>query len=482
MKRKIAGLLALLISMTILTSCGTVNSDGNSTTANLEVQKPEKITIMTHTFSNVEDNIKNVCEAYKEMTGIELVINQVKGNAYYETVNIAIAADNQTDAVELGSVYYPAYAIYDLLWDMTDAWENSEIKSTTDSNYVDALKINGRLYGFPITKGGGTVTYIRKDLLEQLNIGIPKNYNEFYDMLLKFKDAGITPITAAGLVNSESPYDIYLREFYQDANPDVYIKDGVYVDGMSEPQMREALQRMKQAYNDGLLDNDIATNKTSDCRDKLYAGDVACFNYWAGTWAKTLNTNLKNNLGEQTEVIPMKPIEEVKYIERPPLAMAITKSCKNPEAVFKYLIEFSHDSGDGQMLFTYGAEGSQWRKDKNGNITFVVSDSDNSYFNPELSFTNFNNPVKIDDEILSSLKLFEENSKPAALPVITKESGSILPELNVIKREVIESVVTTDMSIDEGMAEYEKRASKMVERLLRELNSDNVNTSDKGEE
>ena len=42
--------------------------------------------------------------------------------------------------------------------------------------------------------------------------------------------------------------------------------------------MKAALQRMQDAYKEGLIDKEVVTNKTSTCRDK-FAGNVGVFNY-----------------------------------------------------------------------------------------------------------------------------------------------------------------------------------------------------------
>ena len=49
------------------------------------------------------------------------------------------------------------------LWDMTDAWENSELKASgrvTGEAVIDNMKIDGQLYGFPVTRGNGCITSV----------------------------------------------------------------------------------------------------------------------------------------------------------------------------------------------------------------------------------------------------------------------------------------------------------------------------------
>jgi len=477
MKKKIAKISVLVLILMAFSGCSSkINETAVKTEdtkiitegSNNSLEKPSKITMMTHTFTNNMESLEAIEKRYRENTGINLEINQVQTSDYYEQVNIEIAINNVADLIEVGSVFYPAYSMYDLLWDMSDTYEKSSLKGRVNETFVDAIRINGKLYGFPLSKGNGTITYIRKAWLDELNIAQPKDYDEFINMLRAFKRKGenIIPITAAGFINSEHPYTTYLPEFYQDANPDIYLKNGKYIDGMQEEAMRQALLRMRDAYSEGLIDKDIINNKTSTCRDKFYEGIVGCFNYWAGNWSATLENNLKNLFGEDGEIVAIKPIKETKYIQRPPLALVIPKSCENPEAVFKYLIEYSLDGGEGQNLFTYGVEGISYPLEVSEE--YVLK---NSYYTPELNYNNYKPIMPIKPIIQETNDMMEQNSILMPLPVTSKASGSMLPELNAIRKETIEDVVTGKMTVDEGMQEYEKRASKMVIRVLNDLNS-----------
>lgn len=484
MKRKLAFLLAASIGL--FAGCST---DDNATSTNADsqagdIQKPKQISMVAQTFMPWKDNeahINQFSAKYKELTGIDLKVEIPEKEDYYERMNILIATDDSVDVFETGCLFYPNYAMYDLLWDMTDAWENSSIKETTQERYVDSLKINGRLYGFPLNAGNGTVTYVRKDWMDKLNISNPKTYDDFYNMLKAFKSMGedIIPITGAGLVNSESPYTLYLREFYQDANPDFYLKNGKYVDGMTEPEMLEALKRMEQAFDEGLIDPNIVKNKTSNARDNFYSGKVGCFNYWAGTWGKTITEKIQAAF-PGGDVVALKPLEGMKYLERCPLAMVISSNSKNPEAVFKYFIEYSHDSGEGQMLFTHGVENFHWRNN-NGKFEHIPENEVSSvYFKSSLSINDFDDPMPEEDIVMKNSQFFLDNSTLAPLPAVSKETANLFSDVDIVRREVIESIVTTDVTIEEGMAEYNARASKLVARVLDNLNS-NLDTSENSE-
>ena len=128
--------------------------------------------------------------------------------------------------------------------------------------------------------------------------------------------------------------------------------------------MKEALQRIQTAVNDGVIDKESVNNSTANARDKFYSTDpsteTGVFTYWAGTWANTLKTNLANK-GLDDELIAIKPIKELgAYTERIAPCWCITSAAKNPEGIFKYFIDKMLDGGDVQMLWTHGAKGTHW--------------------------------------------------------------------------------------------------------------------------
>ena len=148
------------------------------------VTKPKKIKLVTDTNLTEENRRDLFVEEYQKLTGIELELEQPAHNQYYEKINLSFAGGQMPDAMEVGNTYYPNYANYGALFDMTEAWNESTIKNnhtferedkdgkivktnvTVDEQYVEALKIpkdtnkdgvitedERRLFGFPMARG-----------------------------------------------------------------------------------------------------------------------------------------------------------------------------------------------------------------------------------------------------------------------------------------------------------------------------------------
>ncbi len=494
--------LALLLG--VASGCGgntpTASEPANSEVAKSddqestdEIEKPKEINALIDTvFGSMMEQTSFTpwVEEYEARTGIKVNFTKPVHNEYYQQMALAFTSGNIPDVLEIGSTYYPEYAKNGALWDMTEAWENSELKASgiVDEAFVESAKIDGVLYGFPMARGNGTVTYVRKDWLDNLGMEVPTDYEQFVEMLKAFTEndpdgngqKDTYGLTAPGLINTETPYDIYLREFYQDAKPDFYFNGSEYVDGMSEPAMLDALQRMKDAYRAGYIDQEIITNKTSTCRDKFYGGQVGVFNYWAGNWQVTLENNLKA-ANPDAEIIAIPPIEGVTYIERPSLMMAITNKAENPEGIFKYFIEYSHDGGEGQLLFTRGVEGE---KDQKGYAYYIDNgeyfqnyDPENPdklyekvFFSPELSITKFDDPFTFDERLKSSLATFQASSEIYPLPKASDAISLYLADLVVIKNTAVADCVMGELTPEEAVAQYQEQGATMIEAILADLN------------
>lgn len=478
--KRVSALGLSMLMVTSLTGCPNSDEEPFDLTYGDPNDKPAEISLMADTIMTEENGLQMVCDEYEKQTGIKLVIEKPDHAKYYEKVTLSFASEEPADIIEMGSTYYPELANSGALWDMTEAWEKStsNCKNIVDEDYVNALKINGVLYGFPMAAGNGTITYVRQDWLDEAGLDAPKNYDEFIEMLRAFKARGngAIPITAAGLLNTETPYDIYLREFYQDATPDFY-KDpetGKYVDGFSQPEMVEAITRLRDAYQEGLIDAEIVTNKTSTCRDKLGSGLVGAFNYWAGMWSLKLQRSM--NEGQLT-AIP--PIEETGgYTERVPTAMAMSIYAPNKAAVFEHFLMYSHDGGEGQMLFTHGVKDVHYKYNADGSCEALpyLTDPDNkvekSMYAPELTITDWEDPIPLNDMVKESLATYRENRVFATVPIVTDTISQNLADLNVVKNVVVANAVTGKTSVEEAMQYYEEKGSYYANAILEDLNSD----------
>jgi putative aldouronate transport system substrate-binding protein len=477
-------LLALALALGMLLSLAAVPA-----LAADEVVKPEKITIMCDATVFTSVNGRDEFEArWEELTGIDLEIIQPDHDAYYDVMQQQIASGDWPDVLILSSTYYSSYAAEGVLWDMTDAWDNSATKNSgrfTGDNVFDGLKIGGRLYGFAPTRGNGCVTYVKQAWLDAVGMQAPTTYDEFLAVCDAFVNqdpdgdgaADTYALTAAGFVGKEAPFVNYLPEFYQDAYPFfIQQEDGVWVDGFTQPSMQGALERLADAYAKGYIDPTTLTNGTKDCRNKFYDDTTGIFTYWAGIWGTTMKVNLEAN-GHDGTLVALPPIAEVgAYYDRVPPVWAITTACENPEGVFKYFIDTMLDGGDMQLLWTYGVEGVHWSKAEEeilgtkytaGQFHFLESLEKagtaytKAHIDPMLALATFADGYydpsveTVQPEARVSAEVFNANSKLAAIVPTTEAMTMYNGDLTTLKGELVAKVVMGEMTYAEAMAKFE---------------------------
>ena len=317
--KKLTAVGLTLTSVMGLVACGNNNAstESKSTVDWASVEKPEAFTVMVDgTVPQMEEWGDKFDEQLKELTELDFTVTRPDHNSYYDAVaNSMLDANSMPDVLILSSDYLALYARQGLLWDMTDAWNNSATKASgrliadaekvMQANYVRGVDGEKALYGFVPTRGNGCCTYVKEawataagytkaDLQKQMT------YDEFYTMLKKMKAAkGVDyVISAPGFYSKEAPYTNYLPEFYQNAQFTFYYDkaQGKYVDGFSEQEMKDALQRIQNAVKDGLINKESSTKTTFTSRNDFKSSDPktesGVFTYWAGTWADKLKNEV----------------------------------------------------------------------------------------------------------------------------------------------------------------------------------------------
>ncbi len=471
----------------------TVAGENTNGTPASEVEKPEKITIMVDGTLLTKSNARDEWEAkWEELTGIDLVITQPDHDAYYDVLGQTFASGDLPDVVLLGSTYYAGYAGEDVLWDMTDAFENSEFNQSgrlKAPEVIEGIKIDGKLYGMPVTRGNGTITYVKQEWLDNTGLEAPTDYAGYLNMIKVFTEGdpdgnGVNGdtygVSAAGIIGKEAPYTNYLPEFYQDAFPSFYQKeDGTWVDGFVDPNMEAALLRLREAYTAGYLDKESLTNGTKDCRNKFYEDKFGVFTYWAGKWNTNLKVNLEAN-GLSGDLVALEPIEELgTYIERTPPVWAITVGAENPEGVFKYFFDTMFDGGEMQKLWTYGVKGIHWddkaetildNEYKEGEFHMLESleipgtQYTTAHIDPLISIGSFigEDPGAgvIAPEARSSQEIFNKNSRQAQIIQATDEMSRYNGDLTTLKNSIIANVVTQGADFATEMQRFETEGGK----------------------
>lgn len=528
--KKLAALGLTTVSVVNLVACGSSDSNGSKSGSG-EVTKPEKFSVMVNSTVVTETNgAKAFYDYLKELTGLDIEWKRPDHSGYYDAVaNAFNSTETMPDVVLLSSDYYALYANNGFLWNMTDAWNNSDIKKSGRlvdgaENTIKNLMVNGEdgqkaMYGFTAARGDGCVSYLKQSWLEDAGIdvsavaGVTLDFNTFYGYLKQMKEKkGHYVISAPGFICTSEPYTNYLPEFYQNAQYTFYKNaSGEYVDGFTETAMKDALKRIRTAVEDGVIDKETVNNSTSNARDKFYSKDASSesgmFTYWSGTWANTLKVNLASK-GLDDRLIALKPIKELgAYTQRIPGIWTITTAADNPEGIFKYFLESMLDGGDVQVAWEYGAKGTHWDT-KAETVTLQGETSGNTYsegefhmlpspekpntlqtknnIDPLLAMATFektdSNPEGTDPGLttvsqtaIDNSKFFFENCQGYDTLPMTTELSEGATDINTARNYVIAQTALGYMTIDEGMDYYNKTVGSLVKSVLKSLNKTSNN-------
>lgn len=505
--------LATVVSVSACGSSATASNSAKATDA--AVEKPEKIKVMADTSVIKESNgAQAFYDQLKEATGIDVEWIRPDHSGYYDAVGNAFNnEDDMPDVVYLSSGYYAMYAANGMLWNMTDAWNNSEVKksgrlkSSADDIY-QSLMVNGDdgqkgLYGLATISGGGSFTYVRESWLKAAGYsrsdveGKTLTFDQYYEMLTKMHQAtGKCVISAPGYVGGDTPYTNYLPEFYQNAHYSFYENsEGKFVDGFTEQDMKDALGRIAKGVADGIIDQETINNTTTDAREKFFGSNTGVFTYWAGDWAQTLQSTLDSR-GDSDSMVILDPIQELgKYTEIISNCWCITSTAENPEGIFEYWLSKMMDGGDIQTLWTYGAKGTHWDT-KAETVTLQGSDQSTTYEegtfhflpspekpsvlqqkndqDPTVAISNFTNGDPGEDAVSKVSRDTEDyflaHAKLADPLPFNEVLGDNISDINKERSLLVASVASGSMTVDQAMTEYTSKVGSLVQEVLDSMN------------
>ena len=511
--KKLTAVGLTLTSVMGLVACGNngASTENKSTVDWANVEKPEAFTVMVDgTVPQQEEWGDKFDEQLKELTSLDFTVTRPDHNSYYDAVaNSMLDASAMPDVIILSSDYLALYASQGLLWDMTDAWNNSATKASgrlvsdaekiMEANYVKGVDGEKALYGFVPARGNGCCTYVKEawataagytkaDLQKQMT------YDEYYTMLKKMKEAkGVDyVISAPGFYSKEVPYTNYLPEFYQNAQFTFYYDQaqGKYVDGFSAKEMKDALQRIQNAVKDGLINKESSTKTTATARNDFKSTDPktesGVFTYWAGQWAETLRGYLKG-VGLDDSIIPILPVKELgKYAERLSPSWCITSHAAETgkaEGIFKYFLDKMLDGGDIQTLWEYGPKGYYYNVKDDGSFEFLPKKSDpkakysKAHLDCNLVLAGYGDGKKDPGmaaqpaNVTECSEMFFKNSQLVDSPAMTEEVGKLIGDINTQRYTVVDKVARGEWSVDEGMKQYTDTVGSKVDAALKSLNT-----------
>jgi putative aldouronate transport system substrate-binding protein len=320
-------------------------------------------------------------EELAKRTGVQEKYVLPAVNQANEQLNMMFASGEYTDIIEWnflsGYPGGPEKAIHDgnilKLNDLFAQYAPNLMKYLKEHPEVDKqIKTDdGTYYGFPFIRGddylktyGGLI--LRKDWLDELGLEVPTTIDEWHTVLTAFKEkkgatAPLTFISTPRLFD-----DLQSGAFYGafGVKRDFYMEDGKVKFGPMEAGFKDFLATMRQWYQEGLLDKDIAT-VDGKIRDANMTSGKSGASYGLagggiGKWLKALQEQdpKYDLIGVPYPVLNKgdTPKFGQKDFSAPQGGnFAISPKSKNPELAVQAL-DYGY-SEEGAVFFNFGTEG-----------------------------------------------------------------------------------------------------------------------------
>ena len=285
------------------------------------------------------------------------------GNTYEEAVNVAIedrdipdvlvvkGRDNLLRLIEAG-----------MIEDLTETYEEcttDTIKEMYDS-YGDSLlqsaTVDGKLYAFPNTviDDGAPLLWLRKDWIEKLGLKEPETVEEALEIVRAFveQDAagdgqtiGLACSTDV-IAGADQTYGVDSAFIHAGAMPCHWILDesGDVVYGSVTQETKEALSKLRNLYEDGILDQRFLLRKTENIDNLLKTGHCGAIygRWWApnnplsAAYSVDSNAEWKPYLLDKEQVNETQKISVFESYDQW-MYVVVRKGYEHPEIVMKII-------------------------------------------------------------------------------------------------------------------------------------------------
>lgn len=209
-----------------------------------------------------------------------------------------------------------------------------------------------------------TGVMVRWDWLEDLNMEIPETADEFYDMLVAFRDqkGAEVPLSISLSQLTNQLLQGEIEGAFGIAAAEYYVEDGKVHYGIAEPGMKDVYAYLHKLYEEGLLDPEYATLDKATAKANLLTGrsgaTTGAVGGGIGSYMNEMQDDPKFNLTGVPSLVAKKG-------DTPKMALASTavsnvfacvlKSCKNPEIAAKFL-NYGYTE-EGINFWNFGIEG-----------------------------------------------------------------------------------------------------------------------------
>jgi putative aldouronate transport system substrate-binding protein len=363
------------ISASLLVGCSTESSNESKSSSDVGKSDKLELTIMTQLHGPDAPKDDSPAEkAIEEFTNSSLKMEWVPASNYDERFNITVAS-GKIPHIIVANPSDPSFiqaAKDGAFWDLTDFLADYENLSQLNEIVAKNISVEGRIYGLPRSRPlGRNGVVIRKDWLQNLGLEIPKNTDEFYNVLKAFTNDdpdgnGKDDTYGMTVTNMDSPWN-EMQIWFGAPNEWGLDENGKLQPNFMTKEYREALKFFKKLYDEGLVNEDFAVRDVTDWSKAMINGESGLALRVADE-ASIIQASITEANPELTDVIDVfGAVEGPNGHFAPPTTgfnriLAISKTSVKTEEELKNVLAFLDklNTEEGQRLGVNGVEGRHY--------------------------------------------------------------------------------------------------------------------------
>lgn len=322
-------------------------------------------------------NTYPVAKVLEDLTGYKVNYETLPVDAPGDKLNLLVASGEPYDFMSIPyanlKAQYGEFARRGALTDLTPLLDKYGplLKEGISAANWEAVKVNGKIYGIPsmsIPYSAHTVI-IRQDWLDKVGLKAPETMAEFVTVLKAFrdKDPGGNGPQNVPFVMMGYQLDPSIGEFSVLSSAFGLTNEwnelgGKLVNRLSDSRFVDLIAQVQSMHKEGLIDRDLAINKTATIREKFTSGRAgAMIIHWADV-PLILDALGKNQPNAKTTYLnPLRGKNGqagLRFVAGVEKVIVIPKVSKNPVETVKYL----NKKLDRDILraYTIGEEGKHF--------------------------------------------------------------------------------------------------------------------------
>lgn len=164
---------------TVETTAETTVASTTDTTAEAAPAGDTNLTIMWWGSDARHEATQKVLDMYTEQTGVAFTAEYTGWDGYWSKLPVLAASNSMTDVLQMDQAYIQQYVDNGQLADLTDYIDLTGVVSDEE---LENYKIDGKLYGIPLSRNGQGIVY-SKTVLAEYGIEEPANGWTWDDLL-----------------------------------------------------------------------------------------------------------------------------------------------------------------------------------------------------------------------------------------------------------------------------------------------------------